>query len=228
MSEVTPGIEVEPDPNRYVPSRRYAHLEYLLFESEQRVVELQQENSWLAHDQLTGVHVDKIIRNELEAWVERAKDTGDKFTLIIGDVDNMKYANTTYGHHAGGDALLAAVGRSCRQGDLIGRAGGDEIWWIASLEQREQYLSDIPLREVDPSSESLASRIAEIFEQRADSEISKLNLGHEVGFSAGYAVYNPGDASGDMIWRASESMHQRKERNKELRGSINRHPSGPR
>ncbi len=218
-------FESYPDPEKFVPRANYAQLEYFLEEAQQRELKLQEEIAWLGRDQLTGLKVDKLIRNELDQRVEKASKTGDKFVLIIGDVDNMKYANTEFGHYYGGDALLKAVGRSCREEDLIGRAGGDEIWWIADLKPRKEYRPHRLLHARKTVPEEVALSLAVVFEKRANAEIKKLGLGLEVGFSAGFAVYQSGDTTGMMIDKASSSMLERKAINKELRGSMDRHPT---
>jgi hypothetical protein len=67
--------------------------------------------------------------------------------------------------------------------------------------------------------------MAKVFEKRANIEIRELGLGKLVGFSAGFAIYEPGDTSGSMIDRASADMLENKASNKELRSSNKRHPS---
>ncbi len=220
-----PRSESYPDPEQFVPAVNYAYLEYLLEKAKQREEKLQGQLEWLGRDELTGLIADKIIRNELDTRVEKADRIGDQFVLIIGDVDNMKAANTEFGHHYGGDALLKAVGRSCRKGDLIGRAGGDELWWIADLKPRKEYHPHRPLHVRRDSLEDVAAKLAAVFEKRANSEIKKLGLDVPVGFSAGFALYRPEDSSGTMIDRASKAMLARKTENKEKRLSMDKHPA---
>ena len=218
MSEELPRFEQSPGYGESVPLANYAYLEYLLEVAEEKI-------EWLERDELTGLKVDKIIRNELDSRVEKASQTGGEFVLIIGDVDNMKAANTEFGHYLGGDALLKAVGRSCREGDLIGRAGGDELWWIADLKPRKEYHPHRPLHVRRDSLENVAAKLAAVFEKRANSEIKKLGLDVPVGFSAGFALYRPEASSGTMIDRASKAMLARKTENKEKRLSMDRHPA---
>lgn len=81
-------------------------------------------------DQLTGVH----NRDGFRAKAEELLDAADRYNLGYAvafiDIDHFKQVNDTHGHSAG-DATLtraASVLKSCiRQGDAIGRYGGDEF-----------------------------------------------------------------------------------------------------
>ncbi len=73
-------------------------------------------------------------RNSFNSQIDRAlinyKYDHEKFALMVLDLDNFKYVNDTFGHHAG-DLLLARVAErlrgSLRQEDYIARLGGDEF-----------------------------------------------------------------------------------------------------
>lgn len=53
-----------------------------------------------------------------------------KLALIMGDIDNFKHVNDTYGHQAG-DTILKEVAKTmqtkCRQIDVVARYGGEEF-----------------------------------------------------------------------------------------------------
>lgn len=78
-------------------------------------------------------------RNSFNSQIDRAlinyKYDLEKFALMFIDLDNFKYVNDTFGHHAG-DLLLARVAErlrgSLRQEDYIARLGGDEFAIIMS------------------------------------------------------------------------------------------------
>jgi diguanylate cyclase (GGDEF)-like protein len=81
-------------------------------------------------DSLTGVLTRRRLLELAEAEVRRAAHRGQPLTLLIFDVDHLKKINDGRGH-ASGDRLLtsvAAASRSVlRDGDLLGRLGGDEF-----------------------------------------------------------------------------------------------------
>lgn len=82
------------------------------------------------HDQLTGM----LYRGSaIEAAETLLLSTGGMETSIgvaLFDLDNFKVVNDSYGHLAGDEVLAALSGvlrHTARQGDIIGRFGGEEF-----------------------------------------------------------------------------------------------------
>ncbi len=77
-------------------------------------------------DQLTGV----LNRRAFEEAAAAAIASGERCAIVMIDLDNFKAVNTQDGY-AGGDAVLAAIGRqltdATRDFDVVGRVGGDEF-----------------------------------------------------------------------------------------------------
>lgn len=118
----------------------------MLDELSKREDSLQQElkERRLIEERLSVIaHFDPVSnlpnRNSFNSQIDRAlinyKYDLAKFALMFIDLDNFKYVNDTFGHHAG-DLLLARVAErlceSLRKEDFVARLGGDEFAIIMS------------------------------------------------------------------------------------------------
>ncbi len=85
----------------------------------------------MAHkDPLTKLLNRRNMNDFLDKSAEDMKLTGKRFSLILGDIDDFKHVNDTYGHDAG-DAVLVNVAdiirSSVRANDAVCRWGGEEF-----------------------------------------------------------------------------------------------------
>ena len=85
----------------------------------------------LAHkDPLTHLYNRRSMSAHLQNSIEQLKITGKRFSLILGDIDDFKHVNDTYGHDAG-DLILVSVAKiiteNIKEGDVVCRWGGEEI-----------------------------------------------------------------------------------------------------
>jgi diguanylate cyclase (GGDEF)-like protein len=81
-------------------------------------------------DPLTGLANYRHLTNSVDRQIQRAKDTGQPFALLLLDVNNLKVINDRLGHNVGSRLLVRladALRASCRVTDLIARYGGDEF-----------------------------------------------------------------------------------------------------
>lgn len=81
----------------------------------------------VTHDQLTGLYNRFFFQAEMDRL---SKGRSYPVSIILGDVDGLKYINDTYGHSAG-DELLRQTGailkKAFRPEDVVARIGGDEF-----------------------------------------------------------------------------------------------------
>ena len=81
-------------------------------------------------DLLTGLYNLRHLSSNLESLIREAAEAKQPLSVIVGDLDNLKPVNDTYGHSAG-DRLLQAVSDTLRTwGDgrfTCWRVGGDEF-----------------------------------------------------------------------------------------------------
>lgn len=83
-----------------------------------------------ATDPLTGVWNRHHLGERLRTEVTRASRFGRELSVLVMDVDNLKLFNDAHGHLAGDDVICTvaqAVLTSCRDIDIVGRYGGDEL-----------------------------------------------------------------------------------------------------
>lgn len=77
-------------------------------------------------DDMTGF----LNRESFFSAIDGTRRRTDRGAMLLVDADHFKAINDTYGHLVGDDALLeiaAAIGRAVRQGDIVGRIGGEEF-----------------------------------------------------------------------------------------------------
>lgn len=83
-----------------------------------------------SHDPLTGLFNRNIFNERLQQALAQAARFERSLSLLFIDLDGFKLINDTHGHNAG-DALLAELAArlraTLREGDVIGRMGGDEF-----------------------------------------------------------------------------------------------------
>ncbi len=104
--------------------------------------ELEAENSRLigeltglaTTDPLTGLHNRRYVTDELQKAIHRSERSGEGFAVVLFDLDKFKQVNDERGH-AAGDVVLRAAAHALqgvtRQGDVLGRYGGDEFLLLA-------------------------------------------------------------------------------------------------
>jgi diguanylate cyclase len=83
-----------------------------------------------ATDALTGAANRTSIDKLLSASVDRGRETGTPFSVVVFDLDHFKRVNDTYGHLAGDRVLIEvvrAVRSIIRPSDTLGRIGGEEF-----------------------------------------------------------------------------------------------------
>jgi diguanylate cyclase (GGDEF)-like protein/PAS domain S-box-containing protein len=82
------------------------------------------------HDALTGLFNRHRFEEELSRQLAHSVHYGGGGALLILDLDNFKYVNDAFGHHAGDElirSIAGLLGGRLRSADLISRLGGDEF-----------------------------------------------------------------------------------------------------
>jgi diguanylate cyclase (GGDEF)-like protein len=152
------------------------------------------------HDPLTGLYNRRHMNEVLKLECARALRKGERFSIVILDLDHLKEINDTYGHVTGGDKALQILANTikqmCRVEDTLCRYGGDEFLII---------LYDTPAQ---VASERALQWKEGITRLKVDSP------GGEFGitFSAGVAEFpTQGSTSEETIIYADRALYRAKE-----------------
>lgn len=87
-------------------------------------------HSQALRDPLTNLPNRVLLEDRIDQALKMAQRSGDRFTLIVVDLDGFKDVNDVRGHSAG-DAVLRSLSRRfeavVRTSDTVARVGGDEF-----------------------------------------------------------------------------------------------------
>ena len=149
-------------------------------------------------DELTGVANRRFVTARIEDLVAAAAVPGAAAGCVcILDLDNFKYINDGYGHHAG-DTILrdfsVRIQKQVRRADCFGRIGGEEFVLVLprTTAQEAQLIVERMLATV---------RTSRPLTDRPD-------FGYT--FSAGIAEVRPGDSVNDLYGRADVALYAAK------------------
>lgn len=99
---------------------------YILSDITGQKVEQEQLSNFAYKDELTGIHNRRFCFEKIEYFNKNE----DIFSLVLIDVDGLKYVNDNFGH-AEGDSYICqvveAIRKNIREIDILSRVGGDEF-----------------------------------------------------------------------------------------------------
>src|ERR1700744_34821 len=161
-------------------------------------VEAEQRLERLARfDALTGLANRAEAIGRLEAALEQPRRPGTGVGVLFCDVDYFKEINDTWGHGIG-DAVLATLAAriraSVREGDTVGRTGGDEILILLP------GVHDID--EVAQIAEKIRCRAAEPIKVSEETVCATLSIGATIAL--------PGEPVSSITARADAAMYKAK------------------
>ncbi|HET8764253.1 MAG TPA: diguanylate cyclase [Rhodanobacter sp.] len=151
-----------------------------------------------ATDPLTGIANRRSIEWRGQRLLDWAQAEGQPFAVALLDVDHFKLVNDQHGHQAG-DAVLVRLAAVCRdalrQGDVIGRIGGEEFVLLLPGAGSE------PARDV---AERLRLAVAAL-------KLDDVAPGLAVTISLGVTVSHAGDGEfGALVERADRALYRAK------------------
>lgn len=201
--------------NYYMLQELNLHLEQQV---QKRTEQLKNANKQLmlaaTTDSLTGLVNSAELRKCIHLENERLKRYNSRsLTIIFLDLDNFKYYNDTFGHHAG-DFLLKQfaeiVKENYRSIDTTARYGGDEFVIMMPDTNPEKSIRSL---------ERLYHRLGEeeYFKPSLEQFLGKdivIPSRYRLNFSAGIAEYQPGVSLKELIVMADKALYVAKQTGK--------------
>lgn len=150
------------------------------------------------HDQLTGLFNRHFMSDLMVRQREGFVRHGHPCSLVLFDLDHFKQINDRYGH-AVGDEVLVAFSRLIegllRQGDLLGRYGGEEFVIVLPMTERDAALQ-------------LAERLRDAL---AAKPLLERPEPLTVTASFGVAQLSPGEDVDAWLVRADQALYRAKQ-----------------
>ena len=167
--------------------------------SQAKLLDTNKRLEYLAtHDELTGLQNRRSMNELLTLCRAQAERSSIPFVVAMGDIDNFKRLNDTYGHNYGDQVLTLlaeTIQHSTREGDFVCRWGGEEILILFSATRRDAAKSVLlrgqdKLRHPGPEGQDI--------------------LLAPVTMTFGLSEYKSGQSVSELIERADERLYQGK------------------
>lgn len=174
------------------------YLQVIESDSRQLTDELTRVRLLSLTDELTGLPNRRAFLRRLEDEVARVQRYGFPLTLALIDLDKFKEINDKYGH-AGGDEVLRVYSKNIlsifRHHDLVARYGGEEFAVLLPNTESEGALRAL---------NKVKNRCSETRWQSNGSVVPVPT------FSAGLALYKPGETSTAFVERVDKALYHAK------------------
>jgi diguanylate cyclase (GGDEF)-like protein len=159
-----------------------------------------QKLEYLAHtDPLTKLINRRNMIDRIAQEVTLFHKTGLPFSILLGDIDNFKIYNDTYGHEAGDQILIKVseeMGKGTREKDSIARWGGEEFLVL--------------LPGIDQESAGLIGD--RIRERIAATQFNVGNGNQHITMTFGVSTYSIMSDTNQCIRQADQAMYEGKHR----------------
>lgn len=159
--------------------------------------QLQQMGELVREDQLTGSLNRRGMDESLDREIANAVRRDTPLCVALLDLDDFKRINDTHGHATGDEVLVhmvQVIKETLRKLDVIARFGGEEFVVLMPETTPQDAVQIIT---------------------RVQRELTKRIFMHEsqrllITFSAGVAVYHPGESQAELLKRADVALYKAK------------------
>lgn len=171
-----------------------------MFEDVTQEQQTAQQLIYLAErDSLTGLFNRHRLHEEMERLLAESMRSGSQGALLFFDLDEFKFINDTFGHHAG-DATLTRIAAELnalvRRNEVLARLGGDEFALLIP------FITDLK------EAETLAERVVRVI---AQLPLIFNDTPLRVTVSLGIALYpQHGSTIEELMAHADTAMYQAK------------------
>ena len=158
---------------------------------------LEKVQALASRDALTGLYNRRHMQDRLVDSAKRHERYGERFTVVLVDLDHFKRINDVHGHRVGDEALMAfasAATLALRESDTVGRWGGEEFLFILPNTSPTKALVALDRLRAALQHCSISSRVP----------------GLRVAFSAGIAQHDLAAPVHRTLERADQALYQAK------------------
>jgi diguanylate cyclase (GGDEF)-like protein len=152
-------------------------------------------------DSLTGLYNRRCVEQRLAEEISRSQRHNRPLTVILFDLNRLKYVNDEFGHAAGDELIkyfAERLSRAIRGSDVAARLGGDEFLLL--------------LPECKPE------EVGHVLGRLNGMQMSLDGRMIPITFSIGWTTYIPGELPQELLKRADDALYINKrawkERNK--------------
>lgn len=158
-------------------------------------LKLQEKLMYMATtDQLTQISNRHKLNEVLDISIDNFKRYGQRFAILLFDVDDFKAVNDTHGHDAGDKVLFniaQEVTKTLRKGDVFGRWGGEEFLVLTLLQSEEKVVE-------------FAEKIRKTIEAIEFPSFCRVTI------SIGATLANSSDTKEQLLKRVDEALYKAK------------------
>jgi len=155
-------------------------------------------------DELTDLGNRKALNEYLEEMLKLAVINGDRYIVLLMDVNGFKEVNDTYGHSFGDKVLkelASLLKNNCQKTEFVARMGGDEFVVVSKVVDNLD----------DP--DKVKSRFKSIIERPIEIDGTPVLIRVSVG---GTTVPDECSTVDEVLLIADRGMYKEKETNKEV------------